>query len=345
VYVLKNKILFIVSLILVVTLFSGCSSNNNQSNSKEVDNSISTSEEEEVVQTLESIDVVTPAGSPTLSGVKMFHDTKELEGTKINYTMTLTTDELSAKLLAGEADFAVVPTNLAAKLYNKGVGYTLVAPVVWGNLYLISSEEINNYEDLKGKEIYTIGQGLTPDILLRYLLKQNNIDVENDVKLTYLSGGSELASNFISGKSAITVMPEPMLTIINSKNISYNLTMDLQKEWNKINGSEYGYPQASLIVKTDLLEENRNFVLNFVEEFKKSVEWLESEPEKAGDYYKELNDSMESDITAKSIPGSNIKYKSAEDAEGEIEKYLEILNEYDGDSIGGKLPDEGFYLK
>jgi NitT/TauT family transport system substrate-binding protein len=100
-----------------------------------------------------------------------------------------------------------------------------------------------------------------------------------------------------------------------------------------------------LIVKTDLLEENRNFVLNFVEEFKKSVEWLESEPEKAGDYYKELNDSMESDITAKSIPGSNIKYKSAEDAEGEIEKYLEILNEYDGDSIGGKLPDEGFYLK
>lgn len=342
---MKNKNLFMVSLILVVILFSGCSSNNNENNSKETNNSTLTNEKQEIVQALESINVITPAGSPTLSGVKMFYDTTELDKTTINYAMTLTTDELSAKLLAGEADFAVVPTNLAAKLYNKGVEYKIVAPVVWGNLYLISSEGINSYEELKGKEIFTIGKGLTPDIVLNYLLKENNIDGENDVKLTYLSGASELASNFIAGKSSITIMPEPMLTILKSKNIDYNLIMDLQKEWNEINGSEYGYPQASLIVKSDLVEKNKDFVIKFIEEFKKSVEWVENEPQKAGEYYEKLNESMKSDITAKSIPGSNIKYKSAQDSQKEIEQYLEILKEYDGDSIGGKLPDEGFYFK
>ena len=39
-------------------------------------------------------------------------------------------------MLDGSADFAVLPSNMAALLYNKGVDYRLVAVSTWGTLYL-----------------------------------------------------------------------------------------------------------------------------------------------------------------------------------------------------------------
>lgn len=329
---MKKKFLILVSMIITLMVFVACRQNSGNI------------ETDQVKEDILNIEMISPAGSPTISVVKMFKEKPDINNANINYTMTLTTDELQSKLVTNEADFAVVPTNLAAKLYNRGIEYTLVAPVVWGNLYLISNEEINDLNELKGKEIYTIGQGLTPDIMFRYLLEANGIDPENDVKLTYLSGGSELASNYIAGKSSVTIMPEPMLTIVNAKKTETKLVMDLQEEWNKQNGTEFGYPQASLIVKTELVENNREFVDAFIEEFKNSVKWLESEPATAGVYYNELVTSLDSKVVEKSLPGSNLKYFSAEEAKYDIEKYFNVLFDFSEDSIGGKLPDEGFYF-
>lgn len=346
---MKNKILILLSLVLAMTVFVACGQNsgNNKSNVTNVENGSETSGDDAGDSAKDALDVevVSPAGSPTISMVKMFKENPEINNASIKYTMTLTTDELQAKLVSNEADFAVVPTNLAAKLYNKGIEYTLAAPVIWGNLYLISNEKINDLNELKGKEIYTIGKGLTPDILFRHLLEVNGIDPEKDVKLTYLSGGSELASNYIAGKSNFTIMPEPMLTIVKSKKPETELIMDLQEEWNNQNGSELGYPQASLIVKTKLVEENKDFVENFIQEFENSVQWLETDSSTAGVYYNELVTSLDSKVVEKSLPGSNIKYKNALDVKEDIINYLNVLMDFSKDSIGGKLPDEGFYLE
>lgn len=345
---MKNKILIFMSLVLVLTVFVACGQKSGNKNlnvaNEQTSNETSPDSVGESAKDALEIEVVSPAGSPTISAVKMFKEKPDINSANIDYKMTLTTDELQSKLVTNEADFAIVPTNLAAKLYNKGIEYSIVAPVVWGNLYLVSNEEINDLNELKGKEIYTIGQGLTPDILFRYLLEANGIDPENDVKLTYLSGGSELASNYIAGKSSITIMPEPMLTIVNTKKPETKLVMDLQEEWNKQNGTEFGYPQASLIVKTELVENNKEFVNVFIEEFENSVKWLESEPTMAGEYYNELVTSLDSKVVEKSLPGSNLKYISAEEAKADIEKYLNVLMDFSKDSIGGKLPDEGFYF-
>ncbi|GAA0181862.1 ABC transporter substrate-binding protein [Clostridium sediminicola] len=346
---MKSKILILLSLVLSLAVFVACGQNSGKNNSNVINegnsNKASENDTEDSVKDPLEVQVVSPAGSPTISMVKMFKENPKIDNANIKYTMTLTTDELQAKLVSKEADFAVVPTNLAAKLYNKGIEYTLAAPVVWGNLYLIGNEKINDLNELKGKEIYTIGKGLTPDILFRHLLEANGIDPDNDVKLTYLSGGSELASNYIAGKSNLTIMPEPMLTIVKSKKTETELIMDLQEEWNKQNGSKLGYPQASLIVKTKLVEENKEFVENFIQEFENSVQWLEKDSSTAGIYYNELVTSIDGKVVEKSLPGSNIKYKDAEDVKVDIEKYLNILMDFSKDSIGGKLPDEGFYLE
>ncbi len=53
-------------------------------------------------------------------------------------------------MLDGSADFAVLPMNMAAILYNKGLNYRLVAVPVWGTLYLFGNDTTITEWDISG---------------------------------------------------------------------------------------------------------------------------------------------------------------------------------------------------
>ena len=82
---------------------------------------------------------------------------------------------MSSRIISGEIDIAVVSTNLAATLYNKGWIINWRHPAC-GRLYIVGNEKTEDLEELR-KEIYTMGRGLTPDIVLRYILS-GSIDPE-----------------------------------------------------------------------------------------------------------------------------------------------------------------------
>ena len=62
-----------------------------------------------------------------------------------------------------------------------------------------------------------IGRGLTPDVVFRSLLKENGLEPDKDVSLNYVNGATELAQLFISGKSTVSIMPEPVLSKVLTK--------------------------------------------------------------------------------------------------------------------------------
>ena len=78
-------------------------------------------------------------------------DTTEINGTSVQYEVVPTTDLIVARITSKEADFAVVPVNLAAQLYQKNIPYKLTSVVTWGNLYIASSENIEGWEALKDR--------------------------------------------------------------------------------------------------------------------------------------------------------------------------------------------------
>ena len=87
-------------------------------------------------------------------------------------------------VIDGTADFAILPTTMAAILYNRGIDYRLVAIPVWGTLYLFGTDTtITSWEMLKGKTINLMGKGMTPDVLFKHLIIENGINPEGDVKL------------------------------------------------------------------------------------------------------------------------------------------------------------------
>lgn len=311
-------------------------------------------QDKEVVKTVEvkeepkpeplSLNIVTPAGSPAVSMAQMIKDVPELEdGTVLNFDILASTEALKSKVIAGEADMAIVPTNLASVFYNRDIGYQVAATTVWGNLYLVSSESINDLTAIGEQEVVVFGQGLTPDILLSYLLDEKGIDM-SAMNIRYVNAASDVAPLYLTDQAPIVLIPEPMLSKVKTKK-DVHILMDLQREWSQVMGDDSSYPQASLIVKKELINDHAEAVNAFLDTYSTSIQWANDNVDMAGQYAEELELGLPKAVVAASIPGSNIMYKDAKDAKSSIHSYLGILFDKAPKTIGGKLPDDGFYYE
>lgn len=290
-----------------------------------------------------TVKVGVPAG---VTAMTMLGAMQENESGPITYEFDIipTPDLIAAKLVNKEVDLMVLPTNLAAILYNKGVEYKLAGPSVWGTLYMVSSEEITDWSALKGKEIYTIGRGLTPDVMLRYLLENNGINPDEDVTITYLSGATELAPTFLSGRSTVSVMPEPMLSAVLMKKTDAQIAFDFQAEWSAVTGNEESYPQASVMISNEFAGEHPHAVRAIMDELDKSAKWINDEPQAAGAFAESLEIGLKKAIVENAVERSNIRFVDAQTAKPEIETYLTVLFQASEKLIGGKMPNEDFYF-
>lgn len=332
--------------LLLFVLGVGCTSTSEKVNDEKVTQELVKEEpkEEKAVEPVD-IHVIAPNGTPTLSMVKLFEENPSMgEGVNVTYETIAATDVLASKLTQQEADIAIVPTNLAANMYNKGVNYKLAGSSVWGILYLVSTEEVTSWEDLKGQEISMIGRGLTPDATFRYLLTANNVKPDEDVTLKYFSGASELATSFISGQGNYALIPEPLLTKVLMKRTDAKVVLDMQKEWATATGLE-SYPQASIIVSEDLINNHPQVVESFLTAYEEGIVWANENPLEAGKYYENLGIGLNAQLIDKAMPGCNIRFISAKDAKESIDAYMNVLFEFNPKLLGGKLPDEGLYFE
>lgn len=321
-------------LLIFVLLLTAC-----QKNEVKNDTEVTEKTENEVSEETLVYKVGLPGGVTSLSMVSMMKENPTIvENTSLMYENLNSPDLLASKLIGGELDIAVVPTNLAAKLYNKGLDYKLVGSSVWGVLYIASSEEINGVEDLENKEIAVFGKGLSPDIILNYILNEKGIS--DKVSLSYFNGGQEVASGLIAGKFTTGLIPEPALSIVMKKNPQVKYVIDVQELWKDISGKE-SYPQASLIVKGDLIKNNPEFVNAFIKAYSDNINWINENTDSAIEYSNELE--IIKGIGSEGIKRSNLKFVSTDEAKDDIEAYLNILMKFDSEAVGGQLPDESFY--
>lgn len=325
---MKKALLLFVSLVVVLSISVGCSKTNLSQKDPQV------------------IKFYYQDGTPALTVAKLAKENPAIDkDITIEYEMQNSPDLLVTKILKGEADIAIVPSNLAAQAFNKDLPYKIVGTSVWGSLYLTSTEDINNFEELKGKEIYSFGKGLTPDLVLRYLLSKNGIDPDKDVKTTYLNAASEVGTGFLGGKTNLAVLAEPLLTTVMMKKEDAKVVFDLNEEWAKATGTEKGYPQASLIIKKDLIENNREFVEKFIERYEESRQWAKENPDKLGEYAESLEISVKKETIEKRIRWINIESFNIKDSKEEYKAYYNAILDFAPDFIGGKMPDEGIYFE
>mgnify|MGYP003879810207 CR=1 FL=1 len=336
-----RKRVSIIFLSLLLIFIVACSNEKTESNVTTEENQ----NQEENVE-VKSVKFCFPNGVPALTAAKLAYEKPIIdENVQIEYELESTPDLLASKILKGEADIAIVPSNLAAQAYNKEIPYKLAGTSVWGTLYMMSTEGIESIADLKGKEIYSFGKDLTPDLVFKYVLKENGIDPDRDVYVTYLNAANEVAPAFISGKTNLAVLSEPAVTNVLMKKDDAKIVLDFNQEWSNITGIEKGYPQASLIIKADLIENHKEFVEKFIEAYIDSIAWAKENPEKLGQYAEELEFGMTKDAVVQGIDRMNMGPLYVDDMKKEYEAYYNVLLDFAPNVIGGKLPDEGFYFE
>ena len=291
----------------------------------------------------ETIKVVTPDGLPALSLVNMM-DTKKIDNIQLNYKVEKMSDALIVDMLKREGDIAIVPSNFSAQLYNKKLGYKILGTIGWGSFYVVSRDNINSLEELKEKEVYTFGKGLTPDLIFQSILEKKGIN-KNSIKINYLSSGNEVASLYLGKKVDTIVIPEPMLSKVLSKSPTSTIVANLNDEWKNITNSDLGYPQSTLVIKEEIYETNPKFVKEFINKLTESISKLYKNSGETVENVKRNSLSIDTSVLNKILTRANIFYTPIIDCKEEYNNYFKILELTNKKVIGGKLPDEEIFTK
>lgn len=291
-----------------------------------------------------TVKVAVPANAPAICIAKMAADNPLFsEKAATEYEVLQAPDTLQARLISGEADIAIVPSNLSAVLYAKDTDIRFAGAVVWGILYGLTSEPINSIEDLKGKTLLTFGRGLTPDITVRTLLNAYGLIPDKDVTFNYVQSGQEAAAAFISGKASCAILPEPAVSMILTKKPEAKVFLDIQAAWKEKIGGSSSYPQAVVVIRKSLIDNHPDYVNNFLMELEKSILWAKENPKEAGEATAKLQKGIQAPLIAKGISRMNMQFINAGQTRPALEKYFSILYKADPKFIGGAMPQDDFY--
>lgn len=273
-----TAVMLLVALVLSIGLLTACNKGNNKGNGNDV-----------------TLTFAAPEGTPALAIARLITDNKSISGKNVNYKI-VNPSNIAKEMQAGLSDLVIMPVNAGATLINKGADYKLVSVAVDGSLYLVGKNideaaKTLTIDDIKGKKIACIGQQGVPGLVFRYILKENNINIVDDVKnLNDTSVYVQYAGDGLQAKTAVenksvdyAVVGEPAATTFKMK-FGFNAQMDLQTEYKKVSGKET-YPQAGIFV-TSSLASDAAFMDALFTALKASKEWVKNNPQSVNDFMK-----------------------------------------------------------
>jgi len=270
----------------------------------------------------------------------------------VEFRLWKSPDELRAYTLRGGADFIAVPTNVAANLYNKEVEIKLLNVSVWGILGMLTRDKTKKtLKDFVGCEIAMPFRADMPDIVFEEIAKRQGLDPKKDFKLRYLSSPIDAMQMLIMRRVDHALLAEPAISIALRKTGSYPLklvapdlyrTDMLEKEWGEVFKIESKIPEAGMAVIGDMIK-NEHVIKRFNEEYAKSLAWYKANPKEAGEMMVKTIPMLDAEGVADSIAYTQLDVVSAKDAKKDLEFFYDVLKSNNPKTIGGKLPDEGFY--
>lgn len=271
-------------------------------------------------------------------------DAGETENT-YHFTMAGSNDEVVAAIARGEADMAAVATNMAAALYQKTQGgVTVLAVNTLGVLSLLTSgEALVSAADLKGRTVYSIGQGANPEYILRYVLCENGLDPDRDVTLRFVGDGSELMGVWQSEPDAVIMAPQPAATAMLMQYEGSRLCLDMTEEWNRVSGGESTLMMGCVIVRSAFLAEHQGAVDTFLREYAASIEAAQNDTAATAVLCERYGLLPKAALAEQAIPHCGLTFVSGSTMKAQLGGYLQVMFDADAKSVGGKLPDDGFY--
>ena len=275
-------------------------------------------------------------GPTTMGLVKLMDEAANGESeNSYEFTMVTAADEMTAMVAGGKVDIALLPANVASVLYNKtNKNISVIDINTLGVLYFVSADS----------SVYLPGKGTTPEYALRYVLSAAGLG-EDDVTLEFKSEASEVASVLAEDPNAIGLLPQPFVTAALAQNEKLSIIMDLTKEWDNVQGEGSGSRLVTgvTIVNNDFLKEHEDLVDTFLQEHEASIAFTAEDPDAAAELIAKAEIVAKAPIAKKALPYCNITFISGDEMKTALSGYLQALYDQNPASVGGELPDDGFY--
>ncbi len=329
-----KKILSLVLAVLMVFSFAACSADN----------------KDETVAPKEKVNVnaFVLSGPTGIGAVNMMEDAKNGIGLEnYNFNVVAAPDEIVAKISNGEADIAAVATNLAAKLYKvTDGGIKILAVNTLGVLNVLNykGEAVSSLADLKGRTIYTTGQGANPEYIIDYILSENGINPDSDVKIEYKAEGTDLVPVWETDPEAVIIAPQPVATSIKIKYEGSTIALDLTDEWKKVSPDSQ-LMMGCIVVRKEFLNANPEAVEAFLTDYEASVKKAADDVETTAALCEKYGIVAKAPIAKAAIPNCNLCFITGDEMKTQLSGYLEVLLKADPKSIGGAVPDDDFWYE
>ncbi len=286
---------------------------------------------------------------PSGIGMSQLMEKNEKKNTSNQYSFIVepSAQNVASLVISGEVDIACVPTNTAALLYNKlEGGAKLIALNTLGVLHILEKgDQVQSIGDLAGRTLHVSGQGAVPQYAIEYILQAYGLT--DSVEVVYYADHDELAALAAAGSVDLCMLPEPKVTATLIANPDLRLAVDVTEAWSLAadkNGDEGSVlTMGAVVVRTAFADEHPDAIAQFLAEYETSIGFVNTQVA-AGSILVEKHGIMpKAAVAAKAIPNCNLVYIDGEDMQPAITNMLDVLFTSNPQSIGGALPDEGFY--
>lgn len=294
-----------------------------------------------------TIDIASLKGPTTMGLIGLTDPAAEFVD---DYAITMygAPDEVVPLVAQGSVDVALIPSNLAAVLYNKTKGteqqISVVAVNTLGVLNIVEmGDTVSSLEDLRGKTIYSTGKGASPEYVLNYLLTEAGLTPGVDVTVEYLTEHTEVVATLAATPGAIGVLPQPFVTIAQAKAPALRVALDMTAEWEQVSPDSQ-LITGVLVVNNAFASEHPEALQRFLADYEASAAWVNAEPAAAAPLIVTAGIIPDATLAEKAIPHCYITYVAGDEMKTSLSGYLEVLFAADPKSVGGAMPGDDFYF-
>lgn len=286
------------------------------------------------------------SGPTGIGAAKLLADSDSGAGNRYDYFIAADNSELVAGLTSGELDIATVASNVALNLYNKtNGGVKILALGTLGVLHILESggvTAVNSVDDLRGKTIYSVGQGANPEYILRYILSENGIDPDEDVTIVF-ADAAEITQKLMSGEAEVAMLPVPAATAAVIKGEGrIRAALDVTEEWDALDPGN-SLIMTAVVARTEFIREDPDAVAAFLADYEASINYVVSHVDEAAELIAGYGITPSAGIAKQAIPQCHLTYIAGADMAPAISGYYEILWSANPASVGGALPDDAIY--
>ena len=236
-----------------------------------------------------------------------------------------------------------LPTLFVCELFRKSpTPLANLGATSLGVLYIAEKgDSVHSVEDLRGKTIYSSGNGATPEYALRFVLESAGLEIGRDVFIEWRSEHAECVAALEANDEAVAMLPQPFLTSALLSDSSIRVALDLNDLWMEAMGTEL--ITGVVIARTSFIEENEDDVRAFLSSYGDSVDFVNGNISEGAALVGEYGIIGEK-VANLAIPGCNITLITGEEMKAALSNYLGVLYSMNPKSVGGALPNEDYYF-